>query len=148
MRRVNAALGGRLQFPSYGRIVKDLYANRALTQTAESPPPVLPENLWAKADRISEQWIQHITAQNYHVCGDLADLRPRHREGALPNTVSEADVAQAATEATANLLLELTQLTRPREMLRRVARDSAAQSLSQVQKTTHQIHARLRHPRV
>jgi hypothetical protein len=133
LRRVNLALSGRLPHPGYGRIVSRLYAGDILTSISQSPSPTLPEELWPTAEHLSEEWIQQIKRQGYDVSGDLDDLRPRHRKGALPNASSEADVAEAAVQATAELLLEISRLSQPREVARGIARKTATDSANFLQ---------------
>jgi hypothetical protein len=124
LRRVNAELGGRLTYPGYGRFVTSLYANGALAESSQSPPPTLPERLRPLADQIAASWIERIEPRGYHVCGDLDDLRPRHRQGVAPDAAADSDVAQAAVRATAQLLLDLSRQSRTRA-IRRLGREAA-----------------------
>lgn len=141
LRRVNTALAGRLAYPGYGRIVSSLYANRALAQTSSSPPPTLPESLVPLANRIADSWIERIEQRGYHVCGELADLRPRHAHGASPDAASDADVADAAVRATAQLFLEMSSRSTPRESIRLLAREARADVWSHLRNATRRSRA-------
>ena len=139
LRRVNLALDGRLPYPGYARFVNRLYASQILAQVSQqkSLSPALPEHLQPIADQVSDLWVEHIKQRGYNVCGDLDDLRPRHLQGLPPDAASEADVAETAVQATANLLLELSRLQQPREIVRRLVRDTGAGSVSHLQKVTN-----------
>lgn len=107
LRSVNAALGGRIQHPRYGRVVKSQFAERVLSaQTATRPqcPPELVERLSALAEDRNET----IRARGYAVHGDLNELVPRMPEGHYrsPDDVARRAERAAYAEAIATLLDE------------------------------------------
>jgi hypothetical protein len=118
LRRVNKALGGRVPHPTYGPVVTTQYANGILAAHRGSPLPTLPKRLRGEVDALAERWIGHIKERGYDVRGDLDDLRPRHRAGSPPSSVSEKEVADAAVRATADLLVAIAELRQPRAVAR------------------------------
>jgi hypothetical protein len=129
LRRVNLALAGRLPHPEYGAVATTLFANGILAQLSRSPKPVLPQQLRAAAERLGDDWIEQIKLRNYSVSGDLDDLRPRHRDGARPQAVSQEDIADVAAQATAELLLEIAQLRKPSAVARVNMRQAASRTV-------------------
>jgi hypothetical protein len=118
LRRVNKALDGRIPHPPYGAVVTTQYANGILAAQRGSPQPTLPKGLRGEADALAERWIAHIKERGYDVRGDLEDLRPRHRAGSPPSSVSEQAIADAAVRATADLLVAAAELQQPRQAAR------------------------------
>jgi hypothetical protein len=68
---------------------------------------------------MAREWIDGIKASGYDVRGDLDDLRPRRTEGPAPRHWDPEDVIDTAAAATAELLVEITQLRRENARLER-----------------------------
>jgi hypothetical protein len=109
MRRVNAALGGRIPHPRFGRVVTRGFVREILAAQSGSPKAVLPDTVVPAVDKLAESWISVITERGYDVSGDLADLRPRRRTGRGPADASDREVADAAVAAIAGLLVRVAE---------------------------------------
>ncbi len=105
LRRVNRALDGQI---SGGRAkslwLRDLLAHTILAPIGHEPIGLTPAH-GQEATEEAERAIAAITAAGYSVHGDLEDLRPGPVEARLPSEVSEAEVAESATIALADLLV-------------------------------------------
>jgi hypothetical protein len=112
LRRVNRSLDRRLVADEFGAVAKKLYAQTILPAVSRSAPPVLPDTMFDRADEMSRAWLDGIKSAGYDVRGDLDDLRPRRTDGAAPGRWSREDVIDTAAAATAELLVEITQLRR------------------------------------
>jgi hypothetical protein len=112
LRRVNRTLDRRLVADEFGAVAKKLYAQTILPSVSRSAPPVLPDALFDPADEMAQEWVDGIKSAGYDVCGDLDDLRPRRSDGTAPGRWSREDVIDTAAAATAELLVEITQLRR------------------------------------
>jgi hypothetical protein len=119
LRRVNASLDRRLVADEFGHVAKKLYAETVLPSTSRSAPPVLPDRMYDRAYAMAGEWIDGIKAAGYDVRGDLDDLRPRHPSGPRPGRWSPEDVIDTAAAATAELLVEITELRRENARLER-----------------------------
>ncbi len=113
LRRVNQALDGRLQQPSYGRLVKhrlaqDVLASDVLANGA-SARPQLPRALYVDLVPVGEAWEKEIRKAGYVVHGDLGDLvpTPPDAEPPHPDVSSLEGEVEAAATAIAELLLDL-----------------------------------------
>ena len=108
LRRVNAALDGRLPQPAYGRLVKHRLAHTLLAPSA-SPRPRLPRPLYDALVPVGERWVKEIQMAGYAVHGDLADLvpHPPQEDHPHPDDVSAEDGVAAASHALAELLIAL-----------------------------------------
>ncbi|MGH3454852.1 MAG: hypothetical protein ACRDPQ_18340 [Nocardioidaceae bacterium] len=112
LRRVNRSLDRRLVADEFGAVAKKLYAQTILPAVSRSEPPVLPDGLFDRADEMAQEWIDGIKSAGYDVRGELEDLRPRRAEGPWPGRWSRDDIIDTAAAATAELLVEITQLRR------------------------------------
>ena len=105
LRRVGAALDGRIA----GGRQKSLWIRDLLAHTVLAPIGRerigLGEAHRAEATEQAEAAVSAITGAGYRVHGDLDDLRPSPREGRLPDEVRDAEVADAAALALADLLV-------------------------------------------
>lgn len=106
LRRVNVALGDRLPHPraGYGRLGKRYLAGRVLAPQGGRPPTLPPEQYeWCA--RLSSEVVAELRWRGYDVVGDLAELLPVPvSDEPAGAEVSEADVADAAARAMADML--------------------------------------------
>jgi hypothetical protein len=119
LRRVNTSLDRRLVADEFGAVAKKLYAQTILPSVSRSEAPVLPEGLFERADALASEWIDGIKSAGYDVRGELDDLRPRHADGPWPGRWRSQDVIDTAAAATAELLVEITELRRETSRLQR-----------------------------
>lgn len=105
LRRVNAGIDGRIR----GGRQKSLWMRDLLAHTILAPIGREPIGLTAAhvemATAEAESAIAAITAAGHRVHGDLADLRPATVDGRLPGEVGDAEVADSAALALADLLV-------------------------------------------
>jgi len=108
LRRVNAALDGRLAQPAYGRLVKHRVAQGLLTPPA-SPRPRLPLPLHDALVPVAERWVKEIQRAGYAVHGDLRHLVPVVPEEPSPHPDDASPYEQVDIAATviAELLLDV-----------------------------------------
>ena len=111
LRRVNLALDGRLRQPGYGRVVKQLYAQRLLA-AHDSPRPVVPAEMYDDLTVVAERWVKELDKAGYAVHGDLDELVPvaavsSRERSAQPDRVEPAAQVDVAAATTAELLVEL-----------------------------------------
>lgn len=118
LRRVSQALDRRIVSDEFGSVTKELYAQSILPRVSSTASPVLPTAYRSRADKLAERWIQDISDSGYDVVGDLDDLRPRHGDGPGPDEWTDAQLIDTAAAATAELLLEVTELRRTVNHLR------------------------------
>jgi len=110
LRDVNEALDGRIVRPPYTYVVKRFFAQSVLTQQ-KAPRLTIPADVYEPARALSETWVHKIEAAGYTVHGDLAELLPVPPPGdAPPVEVAVEDRYAAATDAIAELLVEITRL--------------------------------------
>ena len=111
LRRVNVALDKRIVQPEYGAIVKQGFA-RTLLEVGQSRPPVVPPELYDDLVVVAERWVKEIDKAGYTVHGELTDLVPRPHPLPVrrPDDVDAAAQVQAASAATAELLVEVQRL--------------------------------------
>jgi len=112
MRRVNIALGQRLQHrqAGYNRLGKKYFAKEVLAAQI-GPPLKLPARYAERCVELSRRMIDEIRAEGYDVVGDLADLEPTvfgdptGPAGELDaDDANDATVAEAGVQAIATLL--------------------------------------------
>ncbi|MCD6640866.1 MAG: hypothetical protein LT071_13235 [Nocardioides sp.] len=105
LRRVNTALDGRIPGGRQKSLwLRDLLAHRVLAPIGREPIGTVPAHA-AQAGEQADAAIAAITAAGYRVHGDLDDLRPRAVEARLPGEVTDAEVAESAAIALADLLV-------------------------------------------
>ena len=75
LRAVNAALAGRLDRPTYLRVVKRGYAEAELAPRS-GPRPRTPYSLGDLLDATTRRWLDQVRAAGHPVHGDPADLAP------------------------------------------------------------------------
>jgi hypothetical protein len=119
LRRVNTSLDRRLVADEFGAVAKKLYAQTVLPSVSRSAAPVLPDGLFDRADELAAEWIDGIKSAGYDVRGELDDLRPRRADGPWPGRWKAGDVIDTAAAATAELLVEITELRRDISRLER-----------------------------
>ena len=104
LRRLNAALDGRIRNPRYARVVKSRLAQGLLAQT-DGTRPVCPPALVTEFNRLAQQCNQAIRDRGYQVHGDLEELLtpPSPTDAPHPDEVS----AQRESELFATVLAEL-----------------------------------------
>jgi hypothetical protein len=105
LRRVNRALDGRVAGGRQKSLwIRDLLAHRVLAPIGREPIGLTPDQL-AEAQEQAEAAVAAVTAAGYAVHGDLEDLRPRPVDARLPSEVTDAEVAESAALALADLLV-------------------------------------------
>ena len=111
LRRVNQALGDRLDRSEHSRVVKHWFAQGLLAEyrTARAQTP---RRLRPRLARVSRRWLEEIGAAGYPVHGDLADLEAvayaGHRHD--PSHVQDSDLVELAPKVIADLLDEVARL--------------------------------------
>lgn len=143
LRRVQEAIGDRLQHPARGRIVSKYYANTLLAAHSRSPRPTLPERLLPDLEKLADEWITAIRDGGYDVSGDLDDLRPRPpKDGS--DTPAEADIVAAAVASTADLLLEINRLRRPGVAARSLRKEAVQRTRRSARRAVRRVRSLLR----
>ncbi len=105
LRRVNRSLDGRISGGRQKSLwIRDLLAHRVLAPIGREPIGLTSEHL-AEARAQAEAAASAVAAAGYAVHGDLADLQPRSSDARLPSQVSDAEVAESAALALADLLV-------------------------------------------
>jgi hypothetical protein len=112
LRRVNRSLDRRLVADEFGAVAKNLYAQTILPSVSRSDAPVLPGNMFDRADEMAQEWVDGIKSAGYDIRGELDDLRPHQTDGTWPGRWKRDDIIDTAAAATAELLVEITQLRR------------------------------------
>lgn len=123
VRRVNERVNhGVLANEDYRRFVRELLAHRTLSRRSGSARLALPPDVHAWAAELSEAWIALLDQRGYDVVGDLDELRPEPLPESVPfadpDAPDEAEVADAAEEALATLLVEAARLAAVEQSLR------------------------------
>lgn len=108
LRRVNAALEGRLLQPEYGRVVKRYFAQQLLAAHS-SRRPAVPLEMYEDLRHVAERWQKEIEQAGYTVYGDLERLLPSPPIDPQPHPDDVDAAAEVATAAAtiAELLVEL-----------------------------------------
>jgi hypothetical protein len=131
LRRVNAALDGRIPQPGYARVVKDQFAERLLA-AQPSERPAAPARLIRRLHRVAEERNATIRALGYQVHGDLEELVPELPEVGTtpvpPDKVADREVLDAFARAVADMLVQRHD-SRAESLLRRAAAVPAAAPL-------------------
>jgi hypothetical protein len=117
LRRVNAAVSGRLTRKQRLRYVKDLLAQRILVAGRNQSPISAPPERFAWAQAKAEEFIAGIEAAGYDVVGDLDELRPlpppdqpyRH-----PDDVAVAELVAVGVDAIVRLALHIARMRESR----------------------------------
>lgn len=104
LRRLNAALDGRIRNPRYARVVKSRLAQGLLAQT-DGTRPVCPPDLVTEFNHLAQRCNQTIRERGYQVHGDLEELLtpPSPADAPHPDDVS----AERESELFATMLAEL-----------------------------------------
>lgn len=125
VRHLNEALAGRIPQPWYARVVKRRVAQTILPRYP-SPRPGCPPELQAELESLSERWAERIRQRDYRVYGDLAEMVPvvTDRAVADPDEVADADMADLAIHALADVLVEQMRLRK--QLARRGAGSASA----------------------
>jgi hypothetical protein len=118
LRRINRRMTRKGNEKAYGDIVKRLYAGTILRGQAGEKVR-LPEAHLARAEQLSEAWIEHIEQRGYPVVGDLADLRPQGVVATGGSQVTKRQLLESSLDATAELLREVERLRAENASLRR-----------------------------
>lgn len=111
LRRVNVALGDRLDRSAQAEVVKHWFAQELLAgyRTARAQTP---RRLRPRLTKVTRRWLEEIEAAGHPVHGDLQDLMPEaftgHRHD--PSHVAEGDLVDLAPRVIADLLDEVAQL--------------------------------------
>jgi hypothetical protein len=107
LRRVNQALDGRIPQPQYGRVVKRLFAQKALAQFS-SPGPRCPAALLGRLQTLAEQRNEQLRGRGYRIHGDLDDLRPQETGGPAldPDDVDPRRELEVSIAVIAEMLVE------------------------------------------
>lgn len=113
LRRVVAALDGRLGQPHYAHVVKRYFAQTQLSRIS-SLPPVTPPGLREQLDRVAREWVKDIVQRGYAVHGDLDELvpgtAPVPADSRHPDDVTSEEVFEGVPEVLAAMLVEIADL--------------------------------------
>jgi hypothetical protein len=110
LRRVNQALPKDFPKATYGTYVKQFLAKQALVKRTTGRKPVLPAQYVDWAVERSARIAEAIAEAGVHVVGDLDELVPKPSKSvtsAIPDDVTDTEVADAAIDAIVGLLGEL-----------------------------------------
>lgn len=123
VRRINQRVNnGVLANEDYRQFVRELLVHRTLSSRTGSPRLGLPADVRQWAIEVSETWIGMLEDRDYHVVGDLAELRPEQEAAVAefvdPDRPDEEHVADAALHAIVTLLGEAARLQAAEHMLR------------------------------
>jgi hypothetical protein len=123
IRRINERVNnGVLANEDYRQFVRELLAHQNLSRRRDSPRLMLPPDVRAWAEQLSETWIQVLADKGYDVVGSLDDLRPApaSEEAAFvdPDAPDEHLVAEASLDAIVALLKENARLQASENALR------------------------------
>ncbi|MFC6154491.1 hypothetical protein [Nocardioides yefusunii] len=111
LRKVNAALAGRLVEPHGDAIRKHWFAQQVLSRTssfkAQAPPDVV--EMFAP---VSQSWVDHVRACGVRVHGDLEDVLPVRGAVASrhPDSATDAEQLDGLPEALAETLVRVMEL--------------------------------------
>lgn len=113
LRRVNQALGGRLEEPWGDRIRKHWFAQEVLAATP-GEKAVTPVEIVERFAPAVEEWIEAVQSSGCRVHGDLADLAPRPVPGAAeaphPDDVTLQAQFEPLPQVVAEMLLHVRDL--------------------------------------
>ncbi len=130
LRRVNADLDGFTSALDRGNWIRGYLAQGKLV-------PRQGEKFWPSSARVEqlrargERSVDFVESQGYDVIGDVADLRtpPELPQRRHPDSVTDTEIAAAATATIAAMMTDVRQLTRER----RSAREAAARAREALQ---------------
>jgi hypothetical protein len=99
LRRVNEALGGRLNQAQHTRAVRRALVPMLVRET-DRASLMLPADEYPWVAKRAEEIIAGLTERGYDVAGDLAELRPREPDDYIgPDDVSERELLDTAVQA-------------------------------------------------
>lgn len=107
LRRVNVALGDRLPHSRAGyRGPGRIFLAETILARQDGRPPRLPVTARPWIEDRSAELVAELRTGGYHLVGDLAELLPEETAfEEIPTVVTEADVADAAAQALAEILV-------------------------------------------
>jgi hypothetical protein len=110
LRQVNRAVDGRLPTRAHRVVVRRYLSEGASTD--EITAPAIPADLYDALLTLGERWRKELADGGYDVRGDTADLLPAPSEptAALPDDVPAEERLSTATDALANVLVEVARL--------------------------------------
>ena len=117
LRRVNAAVAGRLSRRQRLIFVKGLLAQRILVAGRNKTPIGAPPERFAWAQAKAEEFIAGIEAAGYDVVGDLDELRPLpppNEPYLHPDDVAVPDLVRAGVDAIVGLALHMGRMRQTR----------------------------------
>ncbi len=106
LRRTNAELADRLDWPQFAAVVKFWLAEELLSARDDSPRAQVPDRLRPWFAKTSQAMIDEIVAHDYDVVGDLSDLEPVYGAAGAASTPTPGDVIDAAAYALAAVLVD------------------------------------------
>ena len=107
LRRVNVELGGRLRRREAYRAAGKLYLGKRILSAQQGTPARLPRRLEEWCRSVSASHVEAVRAGGYDVVGSLDDLLPAPSAFADdPQSVTDAEVADAAAKAVAAMLVQ------------------------------------------
>ena len=106
LRRTNAELAGRLDWPQFASVAKFWLAEELLSARSESPRAQVPDRLRPWFAKASQAIIDEIAAHDYDVVGDLADLEPFYGDSGALSTPRPTEVIDAAAYVLAQVLVD------------------------------------------
>ncbi len=110
VRRLNHALDGRMDWPSYDRIVKHLVSHETLGSRKPRTPIAMPRRHREWTDERAHALVAALSKAGYDVVGDLDELLPAPLEQEAPDATVDPDdadrseVLDVAVEALAGVL--------------------------------------------
>lgn len=107
LRHVNEVLDGRIPQPGYAKFVKRYFSQGTLTQQRSDRPQCSPQ-LLEELITLAKGHVEEIRLRGYRLHGEPDELLPGSPDGELidPDALPPEQLAAAATEAIADLLLE------------------------------------------
>jgi hypothetical protein len=127
IRRINRAANRDLAPADYRPLVRELLAHQTLSKRLSSPRLALPPDAYPWVRDLEQSWVDEIAARGYDVVGDLADLLGSEpSDWSDPDRPEEKQVAGAAVDAIAALLLDNARLRHTEERLGAELEDTRA----------------------
>lgn len=120
LRRTNAELAGRLDWPQFAPVAKFWLAEELLSARADSARARVPDRLRPWFANTSQAMMGEIAAHGYDVVGDLADLEPVYGATGAASTPTPTEVIDAAAYALAAVLMDRAD-NRPNGLVREVS---------------------------
>jgi hypothetical protein len=120
LRRVNADLPADRDRVDMGRMTKSFVTNRVLSQTGSKSSFALPEAVHDSLVKHGQDVVAALRDRGYDVVGDLDDLVPAPASGLgrAPDSVTDTEVAEVASEAFARLMVLNLESRRDEQKLR------------------------------